>query len=78
MLVIDVSINRHNFIDELHIQRVGGKITGNCKYQIKRPIGFEDKIFIHKYSDGYFYLLCKVCNYLKRNGYKPEIINQII
>ena len=73
MLVIDVSINRQKFIDEIYIQRVGGTPPGNCKYQIKRPKGFEDKIFVNKYSDGYFYLLTKVCNYLKRNGYGGKI-----
>lgn len=71
MLVIDISMNRQSFIDEIFIQRVGGTPPGNCKYQIKRPEGYEDKIFIHRYSDGYFILLFKVLNYLKKQGYKP-------
>ena len=65
MLVIDISINRAELIDEIYIQRVGGNPPGNCKYQIKRPEGY-DKIFIHKYSDGYLPLLCRCLNHIKR------------
>ena len=69
MLVIDVSINRAEHIDEIHIQRVGGAPPGNCKYKIRMPEGYDKKTFVHKYSDGYFPLLWKVLNYLKRQGY---------
>jgi len=72
MLVIDISINRKKFIDEIHIQRVGGTPPGNCKYQIKKPEGYKDKIFIHKYSDGCFPLVLKVLRYLKKQGYKTD------
>ena len=71
MLVIDVSINRKNFIDEIHVQRVGGTPPGNCKYKIIRPYGYEDKIIVHKYSDGCFPLVFKVLKYLKKRGYEP-------
>lgn len=68
MLVIDISINRSALIDEIYIQRVDGNPPGNCKYMIRMPEGY-DKVFVHKYSDGYFPLLCKVLNYLKRQGF---------
>lgn len=69
MLVIDVSINRAELIDEIYIQRIDGKPPGNCKYKIRMPEGYDDKVFIHKYSDGYLPLLCKALNYLKRQGF---------
>ncbi len=65
MLVIDVSINRAKLIDEIHIQRVDGTPPGNCKYIIRKPDGY-DKVFIHKYSDGYLPLLCRCLNHIKR------------
>lgn len=66
MLVADISLNRKKYIDSIYIHRIGGLPPGNCKYRIEKPEGYEDKIFIHKYSDGYLPLLCKCLNYIKR------------
>ena len=70
MLVVDISVNRIDYIDTIGIHRISGIPPGNCKYVIKRPKGYDNKIFIHKYSDGYFPLLCRMLNYLKRQGFK--------
>ena len=72
MLIADISVNRIDYIDIIGILRVKGSPPGNCKYIIKKPDGYGDKIFVHKYSDGYFSLLCKCLNYLKRQGYDPK------
>lgn len=74
MLVVDVSVNRIKLVDEICIHRVRGKPPAICRYVIERPNGYEDKVFVHKYSDGYFALVCKCFNYLKRKGYQPTII----
>ena len=66
MLVVDVSINRAEMIDEIYIHRISGNPPGNCKYRIEKPEGYYEKIFTHKYSDGYLPLLCKCLNYIKR------------
>ena len=66
MLVVDISINRAELLDSIYIHRIGGTPPGNCKYVIKKPENYSDKIFIHKYSDGYLPLLCKCLNYIKR------------
>lgn len=70
MLVVDVSISRERLLEEIYIRRISGKPPGNCKYRIEKPKGYKDKIFIHKYSDGFLPLLCKCLNYLKRESKK--------
>jgi hypothetical protein len=70
MLVFDVSINREKFIDTIHIQRVEGAIGKMCFYKIRKPEGFDD-IIKHHYNKGYFPLLVKVINILKKDGYNP-------
>lgn len=72
MLVIDITINRAHYVDGIYIHRISGEPPGNCKYVIEKPEGYDDKVFVHKYSDGYFPLLCKVLNYLKKQGYNKE------
>lgn len=65
MLVLDVSINKKRLIEQISIQRIDGT-SGNCKYVIKKPEGYSNKVFIHKYSDGYLPLLCRCLNYIKK------------
>jgi hypothetical protein len=71
MLVTDISVNRIKYIDSIYIHRIDGDPSGKCKYRIEKPKGFEKKIFVHDYSDGYFPLLCRCLNYLNDKGYKP-------
>jgi hypothetical protein len=74
MLVIDVSVNRVRLVDAICIHRVRGKSPDICRYVIERPKGYESKVFVHRYSDGYLALICKCFNYLKRQGYEPRIV----
>jgi hypothetical protein len=66
MLIADISINRKKLLEQIYIHRVDGTPPGNCKYVIKMPKGYSDKVFTHKYSDGYLPLLCRCLNYIKR------------
>lgn len=66
MLVADISINRKKLVESIYIQRVDGNPPGVCKYSIQKPENYSDKIFTHKYSDGYLPLLCRCLNYIKR------------
>lgn len=60
MLVIDVSINRAQLIDSIHIHRiVTNWRTGVHTYRIENPKGFEDNLIEHRYDDGYLPLLKK-------------------
>lgn len=72
MLVIDVSVNRETFIDNIQIQRVKSTKSGLNTYKIINPKGFEMKPFKHRYDDGYLPLLKMIIDCLIECGYNPK------
>ena len=64
MLIIDVSINRIDFIDTILIHRIKESKSGIFTYRIENPKGFEKKLIKHRYSDSYLPLLKKAVDIL--------------
>lgn len=60
MLIIDISLNRNLYIDEIFIHRIETGRDGINSYRIKKPEGFEDKLIKHRYTDDSKILLKKV------------------
>jgi len=59
MLVVDISVNRIEKVDTILIHRIETNNNGVHTYRIERPVGFEDKLIKHRYSDGALELLHK-------------------
>ena len=59
MLVIDISVNRIEKVDTILIHRIETNDNGINVYRIECPIGFEDRLIKHRYSDGALELLRK-------------------
>lgn len=73
MLVIDVSVNRKKLIDTIYINRKEGKMGEVCRYRIVKPEGpWNDIDIYHPYDDGYFDLLVKAVNLMKKYKYKQK------
>ncbi len=66
MLVIDVSLNRVHYIDEIQIHRCETGENGDNTYRIVRPEGFEDVRIKHRYDSGYLPLLKQVIDIISR------------
>jgi hypothetical protein len=76
MLVVEISINGISIVGRLRIQRLhplDKAKDGICKYKIREPKGpWCKKTITHKYSDGWFLLLEKVVNILKKEGFQTK------
>lgn len=76
MLLIDVSVNRLDYIGEIAVIRLD-KVpeSGNCRYKIVKPEGDWNRIIIkHNYYDGWFPLLEKVMTILKQFEFSTKRI----
>jgi hypothetical protein len=71
MIYFDVYINI-NQIDTIAVQRVETNLSGVHRYLIRHPKGYEHDSIFHQYNKGYFPLMCKVVDLLKKKEYNPE------
>ena len=72
MIYFDVCIN-YDTIDTIAAQRVETNNSGVHRYLIRHPKGYEHDSIFHQYKDGYFPLMCKIVDVLKKGGYKPVL-----